>query len=547
MSISWIRQTPEAGARLAVLLILAAVSAVGSAAPVAAASTPAPAAVASEAENEARIVSERRLGPRVLELTISTPAFPTPTHVHVDLPAGYEQDRGRRWPVTYYLAGTNGTYRSFNDRYEGVRLSADYPSLVVAPNGDSGYWSDWFNNGAGGPPRYESFVIDQLIPLIDERFRTAGTRASRAVMGESMGGYGVMMLAARHPDMFAAASSLSGTLDTNLPGNGAAVTASPALQGAAPDSIYGPRAAEEVRWRGHNPTDLAANLRPVLLQARSAAAVPDPALGEGPADVPTCAVEAGVDMSTTNFHQALQRLQIPHLYERYPTGCHSDPNFKRQITATFDVFARQFARPAPPPTTFTYRAIEPTFDVFGWDVNADPARALEFFELSTEKAGSFTLSGSGRTEVTTPADFRPGRRVEVTGATTNTAVADGTGRLRLVVDLGQPNATQQYTAGASTASTRRVVTFRPAVAEPRPGAVEPSSSPAARQPLDAAPEITVPAPDATTLPATGSSTTAAALASLLVLGGLLARRAHERDTSARPTTDVRHLCERQHP
>jgi S-formylglutathione hydrolase FrmB len=511
-------------------LVIAAVGALGTA-EVEATSAATPLAVASEAANEARIVSERRLGPRVLELTISTPAFKTPTHVQVDLPAGYDQDRGRRWPVTYYLAGTNGTYRSFNDRYEGVRLSADYPSLVVAPDGDSGYWSDWFNDGAGGPPRYESFVIDQLIPLIDERFRTAGTRASRAVMGESMGGYGVMMLAARHPDMFAAASSLSGTLDTNLPANAAAVTASPALQGAAPDSIYGPRATEEVRWRGHNPTDLAANLRPVLLQARSAAAVPDPALGEGPADVSTCAVEAGVDTSTTSFHQALQRLQIPHLYERYPTGCHSDPNFKRQITATFDVFARQLARPAPTPTTFTYRAIEPTFDVFGWDVQADPARALEFLELSTENAGSFTLAGSGRTEVTTPAHFRPGQHVAVTGATANTAVADGTGRLRLVIDLGKPNATQQYIAGASTASARRVVTLRAAVAEPRPGAVEAPPIPAARQPSDAAPDTTVPAPGGAILPTTGSSTTAAALALLLVLGGLLARREQKPKTT----------------
>lgn len=60
--------------------------------------------------SEARITAEERVGPRVIELTISTPAFTTPTKVDVNLPVGYDADRGRRWPVTYFLAGTMNTY-----------------------------------------------------------------------------------------------------------------------------------------------------------------------------------------------------------------------------------------------------------------------------------------------------------------------------------------------------------------------------------------------------------------------------------------------------
>src|SRR3954453_23259926 len=101
------------------------------------------------------------------------------------------------------------TYRTFNSFVGGVKLTESYPSIIVSPNGDSGYWSDWFDGGAFGPPMYETYVIRQLIPLIDKRFRTNPTRQQRAVLGISMGGYGSMMVAARHPDLFVAAASLS--------------------------------------------------------------------------------------------------------------------------------------------------------------------------------------------------------------------------------------------------------------------------------------------------------------------------------------------------
>jgi S-formylglutathione hydrolase FrmB len=111
----------------------------------------------------AKITEEKRIGPREVELTISTPAFTQPTHVDIDLPTGYGADPTRRWPVTYFLPGTTNPYRTFNDLVDGLKLTESYPSLVVSPGGDAGYWSDWYNNGAFGAPMYETFVVDQLI------------------------------------------------------------------------------------------------------------------------------------------------------------------------------------------------------------------------------------------------------------------------------------------------------------------------------------------------------------------------------------------------
>jgi S-formylglutathione hydrolase FrmB len=412
---------------------------------------------------EARITSQKTIAPRVVELTISTPAFTVPTHVDVDLPVGYDSEPGRRWPVAYFLAGTMNTYASFNSVVKGVELTKDFPAIVVSPNGDSGYWSDWYNGGALGPPQYETYVVDQLIPLIDANFRTIADRSQRAIAGVSMGGFGSMMIAAHHPDLFADAATLSGAVDSNLPTIGAAVTTSPTFQEAAPDSIFGPRLTQEVRWRGHNPTDLANNLRGLDLQVRTANGVLNTAIGEDPlsADTVSCAVEAGVHEASVSFNAKLDELAVPHLWEDYGPGCHTPPNFKREIVDTIRVFTADFEHPPAPPSPFDYESIEPQLDVWGWHVSADPKRALEFLQLQRVSPRGLTLVGSGTTTVTTPPLFRGARAVDLRNATPATAIPDKKGRIRFTVDLGPPDSQQEYTLGATPAKVSRTVTFTP--------------------------------------------------------------------------------------
>jgi S-formylglutathione hydrolase FrmB len=411
--------------------------------------------------SDVQIVSQKRIAPRIVELTISTPAFTEPTKVHVDLPTGYDTSPDRRWPVTYVLAGTMNSYSSFNTFVDGVKLTEHYPSVVVSPNPDSGYWSDWYNGGALGAPMYETFVLDQLMPLIDGHFRTIARRSQRAVLGISMGGYGAMMFAAHRPDLFVAAASLSGAVDSNLPANGAVLSISPTFQGAQPDAIYGPRATQEVRWRGHNPTDLAGNLRSLDLQVRSANGVPNPGIGENPAsaDTVSCVIEGGVYMASVDLHNTLDDLRIPHLWKDYGAGCHTKANFTRELADTFRTFTKVLADPPPAPTSFDYMSIKPSFDVWGWHVSADPKRALEFMQLDRVSARGLTLTGSGTTTVTTPPLFRRVKCVDIQGASPAIARPDSSGRIRFTVDLGAPDADQQYTIGASTNRATRTVSF----------------------------------------------------------------------------------------
>lgn len=420
------------------------------------------AATARHHDHRVKVIKVTRTGKRVVELTIRTPAFTTPTKVDVDLPVGYWSHRHKRWPVTYFLAGMMNTYASLNSVVDGLKLTRHFPSISVSPNGDSGWWSNWYNNGSLGPPEYETYVIKQLIPLIDRRFRTVPHRGERAVIGVSMGGYGAMMLAARHPDLFGEAASLSGAVDTNFQPIASVVSTSPTFQGGSADAIYGPQASQEVRWHGHNPTDLAANLRGLDLQVRTANGTPDPAIGETllSADSVSCVIEAGVHKGSVDFNQKLAALHIPHLWRDYGPGCHTPQNFEREIAATLTVLKRQFAHPPATPRFFTYRSIEPHFGVFGWRVKADRRRALEFLELHAVGRRKLTLTGSGLTKVTTPAWFRPRHRVGLRGATQRSVRVDMHGRITFTVRLGPADTDQQYTAGATTTRVRETVTLR---------------------------------------------------------------------------------------
>lgn len=405
-------------------------------------------ATPAAADNPARIVSEQSLGPNAVELTIATPAFSAPTKVQVFLPDGYDAGSGRRWPVVYYYHGMQGDQTRFGAWYSNQVKG--FPAIFVAPDGgQAGWYSDWYNGGAGGPPMYETYDIDQLIGLIDQHFRTTGTRAGRAIIGESMGGYGVLTYAARHPDLFTAALSMSGFIDSNYFAGVGLLTASPLIQGGLPNSIYGPYATDQVRWRGHNPVDLAGNLRDVDLQVRTAEGEPTTIEEDNnPTSPVNCIEESGVYQTNVDFEQRMTALGIPHVYKDYGAGCHDLPNWQRQLTDSLPGIEQAFEHPRPAPQSFDYESIEPHFSIWGWKVDADPGRAPEFLHLRHAGRHGFTVTGSGMTTITTPPWF-DGQRGSFT------------------VDLGPAHTNQEYTPAAQVAGdgspgyfTTRTVRFK---------------------------------------------------------------------------------------
>jgi S-formylglutathione hydrolase FrmB len=405
-------------------------------------------ATASLGPEELELTGTQRLGERLLELSFKTPAVSEETRVRILLPGGYEADPRRRYPVLYLLHGAQDDQSAWTEKGDAERITAGWPLIVVMPaSGTGGGYADWYNDGAGGPPMWETYHLDQLLPWIDSHFRTVAAREGRAVAGLSMGGYGTMHYAAREPDLFAAAASFSGAVDSNSvfvqPLTG---TEGPS-QGRAPGAVFGPRATEEVRWRGHNPWDLAANLDGLELTLRTGNGMPG-----GPGGDTGDPVESEVHEESLSLHRRLLELGIPHLWDDYGPGGHDWYYWNRDLDLLMPDLARVFAEPPDSPSPFTYRSIEPRYEAYGWEVEVERP-ALEFSELRSARREGFALLGSGTGTVTTAPLYAPGREIGVkllSGAgTVRERIRVGPDcRLRIEAPLGPGNPYQQYTPQA---------------------------------------------------------------------------------------------------
>lgn len=441
---------------------------------VAAATADASATVRFDRSHGLRVLSEQRLDSRLVALTVATPALDGaagnpavhgPAHVRILLPAGYATHPRRRYPVLYLLHGTSGGAADWTEFGRAEQTTAGRPLIVVMPDialdGTGGGWcTDWFNGGAYGPPEWETFHIDQLIPWIDANLRTIASRDGRAIAGLSQGGFCSMSYAARHPDLFIAALSFSGAPDiaydmaTWVPSTAIINATETGLDHVPANSMFGPRTSEEINWADHDPATLAGNLRGIDLQLYTGNGQPGP-LDTPPINPGAAAIETLVHADTLAFHDRLERLGIGSYFDDYGPGTHSWPYWARDLRQSIARVMADFTHPPAPSPKITYTIADARYSVFGWSV-AMHRGAEEFSTLGDAWARGFKISGSGSATVQTPSFYRPRSRYRVTlrGRRIDRAeiVAAGPdGRLRIEVPLGPSNRHQEYTAAGRTA------------------------------------------------------------------------------------------------
>lgn len=224
------------------------------------------------------LVAPSRYDRRAQVVTWYSPALGVSKRFHIYLPPQYA-DSGRRFPVVYLLRGherewlniaedTSRNGQNVLDVYERLLLEGEAgPMILVMPSLTG---EDGADHGVGvdnlaprlaaaqagiGTGRWERYLVDDLVPLIDAHWRTLPGGAHRGVDGFSLGGAVAAKLAAKYPALFHSVGAYDGTF----------FFADDAGTGVRPDDgvlqnpIFAP-AFGEPRKLGHAAANSAANL-----------------------------------------------------------------------------------------------------------------------------------------------------------------------------------------------------------------------------------------------------------------------------------------------
>lgn len=129
----------------------------------------------------------------------------------VILPANYNTQQNG-FSVLYLLHGAGGDYTNWLTKVPELSEYADtYNMIIVCPDGGSTSW--YIDSPVDKNMKYETYISQELVSTIDEKYNTLKKSSARAITGLSMGGHGAFYLSFRHQDIWGAAGSMSGGLD----------------------------------------------------------------------------------------------------------------------------------------------------------------------------------------------------------------------------------------------------------------------------------------------------------------------------------------------
>ena len=137
----------------------------------------------------------------------------------VYLPPGYDDDDDR-YPTIYLIQGLTGQVDMWAnrpphrptvlERVDSLFAETGVPPCVVV------YVDCWTSLGGSqfldspGTGRYHTYLCEEVVPFVDERYRTASDRNRRGIAGKSSGGYGAMVTPMLRPDLFGALATHAG-------------------------------------------------------------------------------------------------------------------------------------------------------------------------------------------------------------------------------------------------------------------------------------------------------------------------------------------------
>jgi Putative esterase len=138
----------------------------------------------------------------------------------VYVPPGYDDEPERRYPSVYAIQGMTGRVDMWRNRASMRKTVLELfdelfaareapPCLVVFPDCFTALGgSQFLDSPAVG--RYHTYLCDEVVPWVDERYRSLDAAAHRGIMGKSSGGYGAMVTPMLRPDLFGGLATHAG-------------------------------------------------------------------------------------------------------------------------------------------------------------------------------------------------------------------------------------------------------------------------------------------------------------------------------------------------
>jgi S-formylglutathione hydrolase FrmB len=222
------------------------------------------------------------------------------------------------FPVFYLLHGLSDNHTAWARRTSVERYVDGLPLIVVMPNSERGWYSDAQDLRN---QNFETLIVRDIVGFVDNNFQTIASREGRVIAGLSMGGYGAMKLALKHPDMFCAAVSHSGAVEF----------ASRSFVQAGDGERGEDWLREFVPIFGENPQG---SDNDVFALAERGESSTRPALRID------CGTEDFLIESNRHFHAHLQKLGIEHEYAEHP-GEHNWEYWDEHIKETIAFFKRE--------------------------------------------------------------------------------------------------------------------------------------------------------------------------------------------------------------
>ena len=138
----------------------------------------------------------------------------------VYVPPGYDEDPHARFASVYVIQGLTGQLdmwrnrspfrRNYPELADDLFARGEAPPVVVV-------WVDcWTSLGGSqfldspGTGNYLTFLCDEVVPFVDERYRTLADRSRRGIQGKSSGGYGAMVVPMLRPDRWGGLATHAG-------------------------------------------------------------------------------------------------------------------------------------------------------------------------------------------------------------------------------------------------------------------------------------------------------------------------------------------------